>query len=224
MPRRKRPEKTTRSEHWLRTLINQQLELIDSELNEIFQWNGDSIQWISPIADDSYAEYYDETFLKVLGIKPEQVKLGKFWPKGGPRWDGLANTSGGRVILLEAKAYIEEAVDEGTKAGRASKSRVLSALEQTRTYLNGKSNDAWSNEFYQYANRIAHLYYLSVLNDIDAYLVFVYFNNAPDVPSPCTREQWNGAIRIIKSVLGLGRHRLSSRIAEVFIDAGELME
>ena len=37
------------------------------------------------------------------------------------------------------------------------------------------STTDWTKCFYQYANRLAHLYFLKELNGIDAALVFVYF-------------------------------------------------
>jgi len=124
--------------------------------------------------------------------------------------------------LLEAKAYIEEMADGGTKAGSASREKILSAFEQTKAYCRVKQEINWDGAFYQYANRVAHLYYLSVMNKIDAYLVFLYFVNAPDVPLPCTRDNWIGAIRAVKAALGLGRNRLAPRITEVFIDTPAL--
>ncbi len=53
--------------------------------------------------------------------------------------------------------------------------------------------------FYQYINRLAHLYLLRVLNKIPAYLVFVYFVNdhthiptsRQDQPSP-PATAWQG--------------------------------
>ncbi len=179
---------------------------------------------MSPLAADSYAEYYDDSFLQVLGLTPAHVPLTDFWPRSGPRWDGLAKTLNGGAVLVEAKAYIEEAANGGSKAGPDSKSTILSALDQTRAYLKVRPDVVWDGPFYQYANRIAHLYYLHVLNRIDAYLVFVYFLNADDVPFPCTLEQWQGATRLTKAALCVRQHRLSSRIAEVFIDTASLKE
>jgi hypothetical protein len=116
----------------------------------------------------------------------------------------------------------KETTDAGTRAGPTSRSKILAALAETRTYLSGEPNSMWEGTRYQYANRLAHLYYLSVLNGIDAYLVFVYFLSADDVPSPCTREQWDVAVSDIKAELGLRQHRLESRIGEVFIDIASL--
>jgi hypothetical protein len=58
---------------------------------------------------------------------------------------------------------------------------------------------------------------------LDAYLVFLNFANAPDVPEACTADQWQGAKRVVERCLGLPRrHRFSERIATVVIDVGDL--
>ena len=41
----------------------------------------------------------------------------------------------------------------------------------------------WSHCFYQYANRLAHLYLLRESNGLDAFLVFVYFVDDRTVPN-----------------------------------------
>ena len=50
---------------------------------------------------------------------------------------------------------------------------------------------------YQYANRLAHLYSLRQMNDIDAYLVFVYFLNDPDLDGPHTERERRAAIEVL---------------------------
>ena len=84
MPRRARPATTTRSEYWLRLLINRATGFDGiRRLNNAFHWGGDVVHWVSPLAKDSYAEYYDESFLDVLGLTPAQVPLHNFWPLAG---------------------------------------------------------------------------------------------------------------------------------------------
>jgi hypothetical protein len=121
MPRRSRPPNTSRSEHWLRVAVNEQTTEFDTKVREALGFPmEESIQWLSPVASDEYAEYYDRSFLTLLGVDDSKAPLETFWPASGPRWDGLAKTSGGKVILVEAKAYIAEAVDFGSKAGPQS--------------------------------------------------------------------------------------------------------
>ena len=162
---------------------------------------------MSPIASDGYAEYFDREFLDRLGLSNVKVPLSDFWPQGGPRWDGLAKTSSGKLILVEAKAYIEEAVDYKSKAGLKSLAQIRAALAITKQAFGAADDAPWESPLYQYANRLAHLYYLRQLNGVDAYLLFLYFADAPDVPKPCSKQQWQGALRLIEKCLGLGAHR-----------------
>jgi len=76
--------------------------------------------------------------------------------------------------------------------------------------------------FYQYANRIAHLYLLRVLNGIPAYLVFVYFLNDEIMGGPKTEEEWIGALKLLHAYLGIGRNKLGKFVIDVFIDVRDL--
>ncbi len=222
MPRHPRPPTTKKSEHWIRVLVNSNQSVIDSELERAFGWGEQCFQWLSPIASDEYAEYSDDAFLQRLGIAPRTPPLRGFWPSGGPHWDALAKTASGKVILVEAKAYIEESYGGGCGASDKSKTQILKSLSDTKKYLQVRPDAIWDNALYQYANRLSHLYYLKVLNNIDAYLVFVYFLNAPDVSHPSGLEHWIGANRAMKTALGLGEHRLSTRVADIYVDANSL--
>ena len=219
MPRRERPPVTTRSEHWLRVAVNEASTFTNGKIREAFGWrHPEAIEWKSPIKDDQYAEYFDDAFVEQLGIDPLAIPLKWFWPRGGPRWDGLAKTSSGKCLLVEAKAYIEEIADSGSRARGASREKIRQSLEQSKQVYGAPAEASWETPFYQYANRLAHLHFLISRNRVDAYLVFLYFANAPDVPSPCTSEQWEGAKRLTEKCLGLGRHAYSDRISTVVID------
>lgn len=80
----------------------------------------------------------------------------------------------------------------------------------------------WTSTFYQYANRIAHLYLLRHENAIRAHLVNIYFVNAADVGGPTTEAEWKGAIKVVESNLGLGRTRLDKYIHKAFVDVTSL--
>ena len=223
MPKRERPPKTSRSEHWLRMAANDASALTNEEIRRAFQWcDWETIEWLSPIKSDHFAEYYDDAFLQRLGIKELAIPLHCFWPRSGPRWDGLARTASGKFLLVEAKAYIEEAVDFGSKAKGDSREKIANALKQSKQAYGASADANWESPFYQYANRLAHLHFLVSKNEIDAYLVFLYFANAPDVPSPCTLEQWEGARRLTEKCLGLGNHAYADRVATVVIDVPEM--
>ncbi len=186
----------------------------------------ETIEWLSPLESEDFIEYRDRAFLERLGLSPQHRQLADFWPAGGPVWDGLARTSSGRSLLIEAKANVPEFDSSPTGASGRSLTKIEEALEETRTFLRVTSATDWTSCFYQYANRLAHLYFLRELNGIDAALVFVYFTGDTTVPGrdPVPREGWEAAIGLATNHLGV---RLSSpwireNVADVFIDIREL--
>ncbi|NMQ06847.1 hypothetical protein E4Q08_17125 [Candidatus Accumulibacter phosphatis] len=224
MPRRTRPATTQRSEHWLRVAVNQYEVVLNQRVQTALGIDAtDTIEWLSPVRSDDFAEYFDQEFVDRLGLGELDVPLNDFWPKSGPRWDGLARTKSGKLILVEAKAYIEEAVDYKSKAGADSKARISKALATAKAAFRATADANWEEPLYQYANRLAHLYYLRELNKRDAYLLFVYFANAPDVPNPCTSAHWEGAIRLAEKCLGLGAHPFRPYIGSVVWSVGEML-
>jgi len=218
MPRRPRPPDAKRSEHWLRVMVNHHADDLDTEIAEAFGWYGVETEWLSPREDDGYAEYYDQAFLDRLGVDRLAMPLEEFWPKGGPRWDGLARTKDGKLILIEAKAHIDEAVVFRSKASPNSLSRIEKRLDEAKAAFHASKDSCWHMPFYQMANRLAHLYYLAGINKKDAYLVFINFANAPDVPEPASFEEWRGAVRLAHRCLGLKDSRLARRVTTIIVD------
>jgi hypothetical protein len=107
MPRRERPAETERSEPWLRMAVNDRTNDLNDMVKGLFGWpSSERIDWRSPLRSDDYAEYYDGEFLTRLGIENLRGSLSQFWPSSGPRWDGLARTDSGNIILVEAKAHV----------------------------------------------------------------------------------------------------------------------
>ena len=213
MPRKRRPLKTTRSEHWLRVAVNERTQPLNSAIATTFNWSDEEkIQWLSPVAADDFAEYSDEAFLKRLGLEGLATPLTKFWPVGGPNWDGLGRTDSGKVILVEAKAHIEEMVDFSSKASPASLAMIERSLEMAKVAYGARHEAPWPKPLFQFANRLAHLYFLVKMNRIDAYLVFLSFADAPDVPTPATVQQWEGAHRLALKCLGLSPHPYRGRV------------
>ena len=224
MPRRPRSPGARRSEHWLRVAVNESATTLDSHVRRAFDWPAEErIEWLSPVASDEYAEYYDESFLERLSLKDVRVPLCDFWPASGPRWDALARTAAGRVVLVEAKAHIDEIVDYGTRAGGTSAAKIEATLASAKAAYRARPEAPWTAPFYQYANRLAHLHYLRGLNGVDAYLVFLYFADAPDVPTPCSVEQWQGVIRTVEKCLGLpSDHPYRGNVAPVILSTSAL--
>jgi hypothetical protein len=196
--------------------VNEQSGEFNRDIRAELGWSDtEKITWLSPIQTDDYAEYYDDAFLKRVGLHDLPAPLKSFWPASGPRWDGLATTVSGKVLLVEAKAYIEEAVDYRSRASAPALKRITVALAAAKKAFGARAEASWDTPFYQYANRLAHLHFLAGLNKIDAYLLFVYFADAPDVPKPCATEQWEGAIRLVTKCLGIEGHRYGGRVAHL---------
>ena len=215
------------SQRWLQLVVNRRTNVIDGAIAKaIGLEHGEAIEWLSPLESDCFTEYKDHAFLERLGITPQYRRLEDFWPARGPVWDGLARTSGGRYLLIEAKANIPEFDTSPTGATGASLRKIRKAFDETRAFLKVHSKTDWSECFYQYANRLAHLYFLRELNEVDAALVFVYFVGDTTVPGrdPVSQEGWQTAIGLATHHLGIRAHAPWTRdnVADVFIDVGDL--
>ena len=132
----------------------------------------DQIHWLSPLCADNYREYYDQPFLDRLAIKLGKRSLASFWPPSGPRWDGLAKTNTGQIILVEAKSHTKELISSLGAKNPCSRSQIRTSLAVTKAFVGSSSESSadWTAGVYQYANRLAHLYLLHSLNGLDAYL------------------------------------------------------
>ena len=207
----------------LQVAINVKKKYLDAEISKVIGKQM-KINWKSPLKADDYAEYRDEDFLKKLG-KLNEIKypLIDFWPDNGPQWDALG-VSGDEVILVEAKANIPEMVSPGTGAENPkSIGKIRNSLDEVKKYLNISNDIDWTGIFYQYVNRIAHLYYLREKNNIKAHLLFIYFINDVTVHGPKTKDEWLGAIQTMECYLGLAKkHKLRKYIHDIFIDVNDL--
>jgi hypothetical protein len=208
----------------MRKAVNEHRDALNSRVASLFGWDPrDQIEWLSPIASDEYAEYYDEEFVERLGLTDLKVPLREFWPRSGPRWDGLGKTESGKVVIVETKAYIEEGVDYRSRAGAKSKRKIRASLARAKEAFGASSAAPWDAPFYQYANRLAHLCFLRHLNGSEAYLLFLYFADAPDVPNPCTEQEWQGAHRLTEKCLGLGAHPFRKYVGTVIWSVPDML-
>ena len=179
-----------------------------------------------PWRTDGFREYRDQSFLDHLRVALNTRPLADFWPRRGPQWDALARTSGGRSVLVEAKANIPEFNSDPSRAVPASLQKIQAAFAETKAFLKVRSETDWSRCFYQYANRIAHLYFLKEVNGVDAVLVFVYFVGDTTRPGvkPVSREGWEAAIALANEHLGLRASSpwLRKNVFDVFLDVDDL--
>ena len=207
---------------WIQATVNISPSLINKPINEFVGFKDEvPIEWLSPRMEDDYAEYRDQAFPDLLGIKLSKVTLVEFWPSRGPQWDALGRMGDRAYFLVEAKGHISEIVSSSQAKSPSSKALIEKSLNATQSYLGLKKDIDLTKGFYQYANRLAHLYLLRELNNIPAYLVFVYFVNDLTHIST-TKQEWMGALDLMHSLLGSNHHKLSKYIIDVFIDVAKV--
>jgi hypothetical protein len=213
------------SQKWVQEIIN----LCPSLLNRLIQpkiasLSGREIQWTSPLEQDKFAEYRDAAFLKNLDLQKFTEELEKFWPKMGPQWDALGRTADGEVfILVEAKANVPELVSFCGAKDKESLKTISASLAETQGWLNCREPRVdWKCGFYQYANRLAHLYFLrEKAHKEGSYLVFLYFvEDSSHIPT--SRDAWNSALKLQKKLMGLSAGSLVGKAIEVFINTNDI--
>jgi hypothetical protein len=207
------------SQRWLQTVINRKPELLLSALRRSGAiTTRTSVVWHSPLEADGFREYRDRDALVKAGITNLEKPLRSFWPARGPVWDAIGITSAGSPLFIEAKAHIPEAASPGTKASPISRALIDQSLTEARGFYAPRARTIWSNLFYQYANRLAHQYFLKQLNGIPSILVFLYFLNAEDMLGPMSEDEWHGAVRLIHAVLGVPKNLNRYGVFDVFVD------
>lgn len=209
---------------WIQLVVNDCPELINMPLSQVCKLPVHTpISWVSPIRKDGFAEYRDQAFLDLLRVHLEQRPLKTFWPSRGPQWDALGLSDCGDVFLVEAKAHVSELLSPGTKASSHSREFIERSLKEVQSFFGVDPIVNWSQVFYQYTNRLSHLYLLRELNNVPAFLVFVYFVGDYEMDGPSTIGEWQSALRVVKGVLDLREgHKLSKYILDVFIDISQI--
>ena len=99
--------------------------------------------------------------------------------------------------MVEAKSHTKELVSSSDAKKPDSQSLICSSLAQTKRFVGSKSAASvdWTIGVYQYANRLAHLYLLHMLNGLDSYLCLLYFlaeneMQSGDTSVPSSKLEW----------------------------------
>jgi hypothetical protein len=183
-----------------------------------------SVTWSSPLEKEEFQEYRDSKALEKAGIGSLRKPLDEFWPARGPVWDALGITSEGHSLFVEAKAHIAEVASSGTKASPESLGLIERSLKEAREFYAPRATACWSDTFYQYANRLAHHYFLKQVNGVSSSLVFLYFVNADDMKGPTTEEEWRGAVQLLHAFLGLPKELTQFGVFDAFLDTRLLLD
>ena len=225
------------SRKWLQMLVNERQKVISDAILPCLPGSPVNIDWRSPLASEDYKEHKDREFLVKLGNSrylhkplPSWDNLYEFWPKNGPRWDAHSVTNKGQILITEAKSYTKEMRGAGSGA-KSPKSieKINRSLKETQQFLGCVQAVDWAKSpYYQYANRLAHLYWFHKLNSLDAYLVLLYFLNdtameAKNTVVPKNEKEWEPAIVSQDKDMGIPEsHPLSDRIIHVFIGVNDI--
>jgi hypothetical protein len=205
---------------WIQKAVNERPNSLNERILPLLS-GASSIEWLSPLQDDAYSEYRDAAFLRKIRAERLVPHLQEFWPERGPQWDALARSDKEHILLVEAKAHIREMLSSPCGAGPASKQRIDAAFADVIADLRAKPKAAWTECFYQYENRLAHLWFLR-RNGLVAKLVLVSFIGDEEMGGPSHPAAWNAAFQLMDYVLGLEHHRLSNDIIHVSLNVREL--
>jgi hypothetical protein len=210
--------KATRgSQHLLQNIVNQKPEVLsDIILSRCPKRNSSPIKWLCPLREDHYSEYQDGSFLECLGLERHIPELKNFWPSKGPVWDGLGKNDN-TYFLVEAKANIPEILSDCKATSPLSLALINKSLSETQNWLKTNSRIDWTKCFYQYANRLAHLYFLTQIIKVKAYLVNIYFV-ADKTHISTEKTNWETALELQKKLMGLSAGKLKGKVIECFLD------
>jgi hypothetical protein len=79
--------------------------------------------------------------------------------------------------------------------------RISASLEAAKNWCHANAAADWLGPLYQFANRIAHLYFIREKRKRPSWLVNLYFLNDPI--GPADREMWEAEHQCIMEALGL---------------------
>lgn len=203
--------------------------ILDGAVQKIIGGPGTELNWIYPSDEASTTKAHELEGLEFLRSEKDVMRAWKeFWPQTGRQqtWDGIAYTTRDTEkewLLFEAKANHPEFCSPPSRSISNGRRMIEKAMGKMKNYLGVHRDFPWLGTFYQYANRLASLYFLNVVAEVPSRLVLIYFygDRFPD-DRPCPRDEaeWRELIRACHLTLGLPEHhKLSDRMHEVFLPA-----
>jgi len=133
----------------------------------------------------------------------------KWWPQTGnvQNWDavGVVDRDGNpEWILVEAKANLEELKSETKAKEHGGLPKIRDCFQEAQQAFGADAGRDWTKPYYQYANRLAVLHFLTKMK-VRARLLFIYFtgDSVPNRTCPKSAEEWQPALRDMKASLGL---------------------
>ncbi len=153
----------------------------------------------------------------------------QYWPVRGtsPQWDAVGKLMSEEQddwLLVEAKAHFGEMESPWHAKNAESQAMIRSAMADTAKVVTrgGVPTNAWLNKFYQYANRLAVLNFLSrtYTPPIPARLIFIYFYGElmPNCECPQTQDEWEDHLHSVHSEMDIDpQSPLMQRVHHVYL-------
>jgi hypothetical protein len=149
----------------------------------------------------------------------------QYWPRSGTQqnWDAVGYvkiTRDDEWLLVEAKAHLGEIASHCGAKESGGLPNIRKVLDDLKRTLGAADDRDWLNGYYQFANRLAVLDFLT-RNGIPARLLFIYFvgdKRADGMKCPEAEEQWQEALSAQDRWLGAkADHPLTNRIHKLFL-------
>ncbi len=152
----------------------------------------------------------------------------EFWPtgKGIHNWDAvgwIGEEPHSELLLLEAKAHVAELKSSCGAKNPNSVQKIDRAMDKSKKFLCANPKADWKQGYYQTANRVATLNFLTG-EGIAARLLFVYClgdSGSESRQCPRTEEEWTPAINAQWRELGATSDGLPDRIHKLFLPVAE---
>ena len=207
-------------------------DLFDQRVSAAVGMPGSTLNWMDFRFDEGNP--WPDLELRGLeflyGIPGLKTKWQEFWPTGGGihNWDAvgwIGEEPHRELLLLEAKAHVGELKSNCGAKSPSSVQKIDRALDKAKQFLGTDPKADWKNGYYQTANRVATLNFLTE-EGIAARLLFVYFlgdNESNSRQCPRTEEEWNPAINAQWKDLGASSDGLPDRIHKLFLPVAEFL-
>ncbi len=204
--------------------------LFDQRVSAAVGMPGSALKWM----DFGFHERYPWPDSELRGLEflyhiPNlKAKWQEFWPtgKGIHNWDAvgwIGEKPHSELLLLQAKAHVAELKSSCGAKNPNSVQKIDRAMDKAKEFLCADPKADWKHGYYQTANRVATLHFLTE-EGIAARLLFVYFlgdNESNSRQCPRTEEEWNPAINAQWEHLGTTSTALPDRIHKLFLPVAE---
>lgn len=198
---------------------------------------GNSVEWLDfDFSKENAPLRDDKEFLGLEFIRDEHVqqKWKSFWAQTGnsQNWDAVGKIHFGNQdewLLVEAKGHIGEINSDCGATNPTSKQKIVAALGKASQAFDNQTKPVqnWLKNYYQYANRLAVLYFLmnECVPPVNARLLFIYFcgDNRENVECPQSEQSWLPAIKEMNDWLGIDKNcELAKRVHYLFLPVNPL--